>query len=40
MYDEQPDAVHDYEISDWFQPKMRERIWAKAAGWVGARFTK
>lgn len=36
--DEQEDAIHDYEISDRFQPGMKERIWGTAAEWVDSRF--
>ncbi|KAL8284020.1 hypothetical protein RQP46_005133 [Phenoliferia psychrophenolica] len=40
VFDEQPDAIHDYELMDWFQPAMRERIFAKAAAWINSRFEK
>ncbi|KAI5474844.1 endoplasmic reticulum protein [Pseudohyphozyma bogoriensis] len=40
VYDEQPDAIHNYQTHLFFQPAMRERIWVKSAAWLQARIDK
>ena len=40
MYAEQEDAPHDFEIMEWFQPAMREKLWGKVTTWIGQRFDK
>ncbi|KAK4702457.1 hypothetical protein P7C70_g3768, partial [Phenoliferia sp. Uapishka_3] len=40
VYHEQDDAPHDYLMLDWFQPDMRERVWAKVTGWIDERYRK
>ncbi|KAM0755157.1 alpha/beta-hydrolase [Meredithblackwellia eburnea MCA 4105] len=39
-YHEQPDAMHDFELFDWFNPAAREKVWGQAASWVSRKFLK